>query len=200
MKKSILLIVFVLFAALLLAGCAPRARVGALQTESQSVELGDARSVRVEIDFGGHHQIVDRHVLAHRVHQALGIRMAAPARPIADARNVIPVEMRGIGAGSADDESCLRAGDAPMRFAHDARDERVFAEGLARAGADYLVFRGGRATVGPLVLGSQELRDLRGRVDTAVYTSSRREVSLRDGELKGALRLVDAILESRQAA
>ena len=71
---------------------------------------------------------------------------------------------------------------------------------LARVGADYLVFRGGRATVGPLVLGTQELRDLRSRVDTAVYTSSRREVSLRDGELKGALRLVDAILESRQAA
>jgi transcription-repair coupling factor (superfamily II helicase) len=71
---------------------------------------------------------------------------------------------------------------------------------LARAGADYLVFRGGRATVGPLVLGSQELHELRARVDTAVYTSSRREISLRDGELKGALRLVDAILDARQAA
>jgi transcription-repair coupling factor (superfamily II helicase) len=71
---------------------------------------------------------------------------------------------------------------------------------LARAGADYLVFRGGRATVGPLVLGSQELHELRARVDTAVYTSSRREISLREGELKGALRLVDAILDARQAA
>lgn len=71
---------------------------------------------------------------------------------------------------------------------------------LARAGADYLVFRGGRATVGPLVLGSQELRELRSRVDTAVYTAARREISLRDGELAGALRLVDAILDARQAA
>jgi transcription-repair coupling factor (superfamily II helicase) len=71
---------------------------------------------------------------------------------------------------------------------------------LARAGADYLVFRGGRATVGPLVLGSGELRELRGRVDTAVYTTARREVSLRDDVFSGALRLVDAILESRQAA
>ncbi|MEX2211157.1 MAG: transcription-repair coupling factor [Gaiellaceae bacterium] len=71
---------------------------------------------------------------------------------------------------------------------------------LARAGADYLVFRGGRATVGPLVLGTQELRELRSRIDTAVYTSARREVSLRDGELSGALRLVDAILDARQAA
>ena len=35
---------------------------------------------------------------------------------------------------------------------------------LARLGADYLVYRGGRATVGPLVLGSGELRALRGRV------------------------------------
>lgn len=42
----------VLFGALLLASCAPRPRVGALQTESQSVELGDAESARVEIDLG----------------------------------------------------------------------------------------------------------------------------------------------------
>jgi transcription-repair coupling factor (superfamily II helicase) len=71
---------------------------------------------------------------------------------------------------------------------------------LARAGADYLVFRGGRATVGPLVLGAGELRQLRGSVATAVYTSARREISLRDGELAGAIRLVDAILDARQAA
>jgi len=43
---------FVLLAALLLAGCGSEARVGALQTESQSVELGDAKSVRVEINLG----------------------------------------------------------------------------------------------------------------------------------------------------
>jgi transcription-repair coupling factor (superfamily II helicase) len=71
---------------------------------------------------------------------------------------------------------------------------------LARAGADYLVFRGGRATVGPLVLGSQELRRVRERLDTAVYATAQREISLRDGELAGALRLVDAILDARQAA
>jgi transcription-repair coupling factor (superfamily II helicase) len=71
---------------------------------------------------------------------------------------------------------------------------------LARLGADYLVFRGGRATVGPLVLGSDELKGLRSRIDTAVYTTARREVSLRDGELGGAIRLVDAILQARQAA
>src|SRR5207302_3728590 len=45
---------------------------------------------------------------------------------------------------------------------------------LARLGADYLVFRGGRAAVGPVVLGSGELRELRGRVETAVYTSAAR--------------------------
>jgi transcription-repair coupling factor (superfamily II helicase) len=71
---------------------------------------------------------------------------------------------------------------------------------LALLGADYLVFRGGRATVGQLVLGSRELRELRGRVDTAVYTTARREVSLRDDGFSGAVRLVDAILEARQAA
>ena len=71
---------------------------------------------------------------------------------------------------------------------------------IAQLGADYLVFRGGRSTVGPLVLGSGELRELRNRVDTAVYTTGKREVSLRDGEFDGALRLVDAILDARRAA
>jgi transcription-repair coupling factor (superfamily II helicase) len=72
---------------------------------------------------------------------------------------------------------------------------------LARVGADYLVFRGGRATVGPLVLGSGELRELRGRVERAIYTTGNREVSLRgQEEFSAALRLVDAILDARQAA
>ena len=71
---------------------------------------------------------------------------------------------------------------------------------LARVGADYLVFRGGKTTVGPLLLGSDELRALRAEVDTAVYTSARREVSLRDENFSGATRLVAAILSARQAA
>jgi transcription-repair coupling factor (superfamily II helicase) len=71
---------------------------------------------------------------------------------------------------------------------------------LAVLGADYLVFRSGRASVGPVVLGSSELRELRTLIDTAVYTSARREVSLRDEELTGALRLLDAMLAARQAA
>jgi len=71
---------------------------------------------------------------------------------------------------------------------------------LATLGADYLVYRGGRATVGPLVLGSGELRTLRGRIDTAVYSTGNREVSLRDDSFTGAIGLVDAILAARQAA
>jgi transcription-repair coupling factor (superfamily II helicase) len=71
---------------------------------------------------------------------------------------------------------------------------------LSRIGADYLVFRQGKATVGPLVLGSGELRELRRKIDTAVYTTARKEISLREDDLPGALRLVDAILETRQAA
>jgi transcription-repair coupling factor (superfamily II helicase) len=71
---------------------------------------------------------------------------------------------------------------------------------LAQAGADYLVFRGGKATVGPLLLGSGELRAIRGDVDTAVYTSARREVSLRSDEFSAAVRLVAAILDARRAA
>jgi transcription-repair coupling factor (superfamily II helicase) len=71
---------------------------------------------------------------------------------------------------------------------------------LARVGADYLVFRGGKASVGQMVLGSAELRDLRRRVDTAVYTTANREISLREDGFPQALRLVDAILAARQAA
>jgi transcription-repair coupling factor (superfamily II helicase) len=71
---------------------------------------------------------------------------------------------------------------------------------LARLGADYLVFRAGKATVGPLVLGSAELRGLRALLDTAVYSSARREISLRAAEFARALELVDAILDLRLAA
>jgi transcription-repair coupling factor (superfamily II helicase) len=71
---------------------------------------------------------------------------------------------------------------------------------LAAVGADYLVFRGGRVTVGPLVLGSHELQDVRGRLDTAVYASGKREVTLRREDFREALELVDAILEARRAA
>ncbi len=71
---------------------------------------------------------------------------------------------------------------------------------LARLGADYLVFRGGRASVGPVVLGSAELRELRAQVETAVYSTGNREVTLRGDEFSGALHLVDAMLAARQAA
>jgi transcription-repair coupling factor (superfamily II helicase) len=71
---------------------------------------------------------------------------------------------------------------------------------LAVVGADYLVFRGGKMSVGRMVLGSEELRDLRRRVDTAVYTTANHEVSLREDGFPQALRLVDAILAARRAA
>lgn len=71
---------------------------------------------------------------------------------------------------------------------------------LARLGADYLIFRGGRVTVGPLALGSAELRALRGLLPTAVYSTARREVSLRAESLEAALALPDAIVGARMAA
>jgi hypothetical protein len=52
MKSNHFLIVFVLIATLLLAGCASEARVGQLRSESHAVELGDFNVVRVEIDMG----------------------------------------------------------------------------------------------------------------------------------------------------
>jgi transcription-repair coupling factor (superfamily II helicase) len=71
---------------------------------------------------------------------------------------------------------------------------------LARLGADYLVYRGGRATVGPLTLGSIELQLLRAAAPTAIYSTSKREVSLRVDDLEGALELPDAIVGARLAA
>jgi transcription-repair coupling factor (superfamily II helicase) len=71
---------------------------------------------------------------------------------------------------------------------------------LAVLGADYLVFRGGKASVGPVVLGSGELRELRSQVETAVYSTGNREVTLRGSEFSRALGLVDAMLAARQAA
>ena len=52
MKTNRLFIAFVLIGALLLSSCNAALRVGALQTESKSVKLGDAKSVNVDINFG----------------------------------------------------------------------------------------------------------------------------------------------------
>jgi transcription-repair coupling factor (superfamily II helicase) len=72
---------------------------------------------------------------------------------------------------------------------------------VALLGADYLVFQAGKATVGRLVLGSSELRELRDRAKTAVYTSAKQEISMRGQEEIGqAVALVDAILDARRAA
>jgi transcription-repair coupling factor (superfamily II helicase) len=71
---------------------------------------------------------------------------------------------------------------------------------LARLGADYLVFRGGRVTVGPLALVSAEVRELVGRAPTVIYSTQKREISLRVESLKAALELPDAIVHARQAA
>ena len=54
--------------------------------------------------------------------------------------------------------------------------------------------------IGPLVLGSAELRELRRLADTAVYSSAQSEVTLRGDGFKSALGLVDAILDLRLAA
>ena len=71
---------------------------------------------------------------------------------------------------------------------------------LARIGADYLGFRGGRAVVGPLLLGSEELRALRSSAPTAVYSSAKRELQQRTVGFTGAVGLADAILDLRLSA
>jgi transcription-repair coupling factor (superfamily II helicase) len=70
---------------------------------------------------------------------------------------------------------------------------------LAQIGADYLVYRDGRVGVGSLVLGSGELRELNSRVGTAVYSSSKRELTLRGSTFAAARELLVAILAARRA-
>jgi len=50
------------------------------------------------------------------------------------------------------------------------------------------------------VLGSGELQAIRGQLDTAVYSTGSREVSLRTVAFSGAQALADAILDARRAA
>jgi transcription-repair coupling factor (superfamily II helicase) len=69
---------------------------------------------------------------------------------------------------------------------------------LARVGADYLVFRGGRLTVGPLALGAEDVRDVRKTLPSATYATPRRELSIRAGGFREGLALLAAILVVRQ--
>jgi transcription-repair coupling factor (superfamily II helicase) len=71
---------------------------------------------------------------------------------------------------------------------------------LAALGADFLVLRGGRATIGPVALSGDELRALRSVAETAVYTSAKRELAVRTETLQGAIELADAIVAARRAA
>jgi len=71
---------------------------------------------------------------------------------------------------------------------------------LALVGADYLVFRGGRVTIGPVGLAASELRAMRALAETAVYTSARQEAAIRADDLDGALGLAAAIVAARRAA
>jgi transcription-repair coupling factor (superfamily II helicase) len=71
---------------------------------------------------------------------------------------------------------------------------------LARLGADYLVFRGGRVAVGPLSLGSVEVQALTAALPTVIFSTQKREVTLRVETLQEALGLPDAIVHARLAA
>ena len=71
---------------------------------------------------------------------------------------------------------------------------------LARIGADYAVFRNGRLTVGPGALGADDVREIRASVETAAYTTAKRELSARTDGFREGLPLLAAILDVRQAA
>ena len=76
-------------------------------------------------------------------------------------------------------------------------------EGIRRSaelGADYAVFRNGRLTVGPLLLGADDVREIRESVASAVYTNDKRELAMRSDGFRGGLPALAAILDVRRAA
>jgi transcription-repair coupling factor (superfamily II helicase) len=146
-----------------------------------------------------------RRVLARPVRVDARVDAYVPASYIASEALKIDLHRRIALAESDDELRELRASvedrfgplPEPVEHLFAIQDAKLR---LADLGADYLVFRGGRATIGPLVLGSDEVRELRAQIDTAVYTSAQREVSLRDDSFNAAVKLVDAIVAARQAA
>ena len=102
-------------------------------------------------------------------------------------------ELRELEASCAD-----RFGPLPEPVANLFAIQQVKLD-LAQVGADYLVYRDGRVSVGPLVLGSGELRELRTSIETAVYSSSKRELTLRGSTFSAARELLVAILAARRA-
>ena len=143
-----------------------------------------ARPVRVDAR-------VDAYVPAavHRVRGAED-RPPPPARADRDRGRAA----RAAGGDRGPLRPAARAGREPVR---DPGGEAEARHGSAPTTSSSAA---GKATVGPLVLGSGELRALRAELDTAVYTTPSREVSLRSDEFASAVRLVDAILDARQAA
>jgi transcription-repair coupling factor (superfamily II helicase) len=146
-----------------------------------------------------------RRVLARPVRVDARVDAYVPAAYIASEALKIDLHRRIALAESDDELRELRASvedrfgplPEPVEHLFAIQDAKLR---LADLGADYLVFRAGRATIGPLVLGSDEVRELRARIDTAVYTSAQREVSLRNDSFQAAVELVDAIVAARQAA
>jgi hypothetical protein len=67
-------------------------------------------------------------------------------------------------------------------------------------GADYAVFRNGKLTVGPVLLGAEDVRDIRSAVASAAYVTDRRELSMRSEGFREGLPLLAAILDVRRAA
>ncbi len=84
------------------------------------------------------------------------------------------------------------------------QEARLVAAGL---GADVVTLRAGRLTLGPLMLSSTDVRALKERCPTALYTVSSREVSCRLGpvqpgakpSMRQGLEVLDAIVEIRRA-
>jgi hypothetical protein len=67
-------------------------------------------------------------------------------------------------------------------------------------GAAYAVFRNGKLTVGPVLLGAEDVRDIRSAVASAAYVTDRRELSMRSEGFREGLPLLAAILDVRRAA
>jgi transcription-repair coupling factor (superfamily II helicase) len=158
--------------------------------ELQGVPMTAVRPVRVDAQ-------VDAHVPAAYVGlEAIKIdlhRRVALARDRSDLR-----ELQG--------ELVDRFGPLPEPVANllAIQEARLIAGDL---GAEAVTLRGGRLTVGPLVLGSAEVRELQRAVPGALYSVTSREVTVRLGVaqeggkagMREGLEVLDAIVAARRS-
>ena len=153
----------------------PRRRRSARRRAVGARRRARIRALRRDARRGGRGALRQARAAARPVRVDARVDAYVPASYVAAEALKIDLHRRIALAEDEDELRELRASDEDRYGPIPEPVENLFAIQeaklkLARLGADYLVFRGGRGTVGPLALGSAELRALRRSRSTVVYT------------------------------